>query len=226
MHDTPCLPHADNTHTAGEIANAIRSLIPDGGIICLGGLGAAGKSTFGKALADAFDGDGGFYEGDGFQLQDTVRRNMPPDEYGHTPTGCHPDAYDADLASETLQAIQHRRTVLRYSERGVTCRKDDLPTSVGAYEPRKWTVLAGLSSLHLHFKYQFLFDSTIFMDCSLEEEKRRRFSRDRLRGKSLDDIHATFAVRRSQYERYILPYRGKCAFCIRSLDDYSVVIVD
>lgn len=207
-----------NEGVARDVASHIRRVLPDGGLILLTGLGAAGKTTFSSELADALEHASVFHS-DGCQFRDAHRRGVTLED-GTSPTGCHPQAYDHALLQDCLKTLKAGGTVAQLHSDGVLPHDPSSQHVVSYIHTSRWNIVEGLCAVHEFEKFDF----SIFLDCSLEEERRRRFKRDISRGKDPADVEKIFKVRRAQYEEHILPYRARCDVRLVSNTNYEILV--
>lgn len=203
-----------------KIAEYIKSKHPDGALICITGAGASGKTVLSKQLIEELGrNNAGHLEFDCFYIPDFFRRKIK-DKHGETITGCHPCSINLELASKAIASIKKGIDTPKYAayvRNGTVLFKKS-----GEYKCKKYNLIDGLAAVHTEIK---LYDLLIFVECDLETEIKRRFSRDITeRKKPADDIKKIFNIRRKQYEKYVLPFRQNAGIVVKSLENYEISI--
>src|SRR3989338_3450657 len=172
------------------ICKRIGDALPDGGLICVTGNGAAGKTTLAGQLVDVFGaGVAGRYPFDGVYIPVPVRRQQT-DENGETITAAHPKCVDLPLAFEVLTAIWEKRTAPVFSEDV----RSAVHKRVGVFFPKKYNFIDGIGAYHENYTsfYGFL----IFVSCSEDTEIARKLARDTSeRHQSAEEVKRLFHVR-------------------------------
>ena len=210
----------DNSRTARLLALDIRERLPNGGLLCLTGLGASGKSTFARELVEALGPEeAAKYRFDDLYW-DTEQRRKTKGTDGEDITGCHPLSVYDPLARKVLEDLKKRLDVPVFST-----KNDQLVHwPVGTYENRRFNIVDGLAAA-LGGRER-LYDLLIFMDCDLQTEEKRRFSRDvNARKKKPKDVKEIFLKRRAQYEKYVLPIKDQADFILTSSPNYKVELL-
>jgi uridine kinase len=203
------------------IAGFIKEKLPDGGMICITGAGASGKTVLARKLADELGRDNsGHFEFDCFYIPDFLRREMK-DSCGETITGCHPSSINRELATKTIISIKKCADTETYFP-AVENGKATFKIS-GFYKCKKYNLIDGLASPHAGAE---LYDMIIFIECAPEVERKRRFQRDIMeRKKPAKDVEKIFEIRRKQYKKYILPFKKKACLILKSLENYELEII-
>lgn len=184
-----------------EVAQCITKKLPNGGLICITGAGASGKTTCANMLASLL-GDVVVYPFDGLHTPISYRRKKL--RQSHVITGAHPDTVPKELALKTIKSLKQGIETPIY--RGKEENGSVTFEIVGLCKRRKYIIVDGLTALH--HGLQKYYDFVIFVDCSREAEWKRRLKRDmEERDQTEEEIKNIFNLRREQYEKYVLPYK-------------------
>jgi HAD superfamily hydrolase (TIGR01509 family) len=182
------------------LKHSIETKLPAGGLICLCGPGASGKSTLARALEQAL-GDAVVYSFDGLFLAREKRRSMR-DEHNESLSAAHPKAVRTAEAVDVLRLLRAGSPAPAYG----SDHTPDAERVLSFVRPKKYTLVEGIGSLHPPFAE--LYNYIIFLDISPDAELARRFARDeREKAQSREEIMATFAIRRKQFDQYVEPQK-------------------
>lgn len=211
----------DNSETIKRLAEYLRDKFPDGGLICVTGLGGSGKTTILNELVGYLGrNNAASYDFDRLYFPHDFRRSMR-DDNGESITGCHPLSFDKDIALEVIKGLKKKNDVPLYAT-GVV-EGNPVYSKSGTFTYKRYVFVDGLAAMHNGL--DSFYDMMIFMDCDIEIERERRISRDTtVRKRTMEDAIKVFDERRRQYEWFVLPYKEKADILITSNADYSIEI--
>ena len=210
----------DNTHVIDAIIADLRKSLPTGGVICVTGLGASGKSEMVEAIVRQMSpGEAGHYVFDKLYYADAQRRRIRVD--GDPMSGCCPRSFDRSLALACVEGISRGAPVATYDKEYSEQDNETTFHEKGTYTPKTFNFIDGLAAMHRGL-WQY-YDYIIFMDCHIDVERTRRLHRDIcVKGKDPNDVIRIFDIRRKQYEKYVEPFKDCAHMHVRSNADYTI----
>jgi len=209
---------SSNLPETKKIIEFIRSKLPDGGMICVTGVGAAGKTTLINQILALMGDEADSYNFDRLLHPLPIRRGIR-DPNGELVTGYHPSAVHKVIAHFTMQNIKKKKETPLFSYDD----KKTITKRVGDYIPKKYNFIDGIGALH-HGLHRF-YDLIIFIECDLETERQRRLDRDIIEKKqTINEIEKIIRLRRSQFEKFVQKYKSQADIIITSNLDATMTI--
>lgn len=170
--------------------------------IRISGHGASGKSTFTNHLISKLEDEiYNLLETDPYIIDSSIRKlayveyDFSGQKYKEKITGCMPLAHELNSLKRDILALKNGMDIITINE--------PWAPSVKLNGNRKINIFEGLSLFILD---KALFDISIVFKCDEETEMLRRLDRDvNIRGGNPDSIKLTQALRRRQYEHFMMP---------------------
>lgn len=179
--------------------------------IRISGHGASGKSTFTNQLISKLEDETyNLLETDPYIIDSGIRKLAYAEYvfdgqmYKEKITGCMPLAHELNSLKRDILALKNGMDIITIDE--------PWASSVILNGNRKINIFEGLS---IFFLDKALFDISIVFKCDDETEMLRRLDRDvNIRGRNPDYIKSTQALRRRQYEHFMMPLEAEFDYVI------------
>lgn len=210
-------PNASDIEIINEnLVNAIAGFLQEIGarqqvvLTSISGIGASGKSTLAKRIADKLGQEATILETDDYLIPKQERRRMGI-------TIGNPSSTKLDLLKRHLEELKQGRDIIQPVYYGETESKE--------FKPEKYVFLEGTWALAAD--YQHLFDLRIYVECDIEIQKSRRFERDTVvKGQTREEILSLLAPRQAEFDRYIAPNRTFADLVLVAQPDFTLEIAE
>ncbi|WP_414056063.1 phosphoribulokinase [Macrococcus equi] len=188
--------------------------------IRISGHGASGKSTFTKQLISKLEDETyNLLVTDPYIVDSNIRKlayaeyEFNGQTYKEKITGCMPLAHELNSLKRDILALNNGMEIMTIDE--------PWAPSIQLNGNRQINIFEGLSTFFLE---EALFDISIVFKCDEETEIMRRLYRDVIiRGGNPENIKSTQALRRRQFEHFMLPLEDKFDYVINTSNNEFIL---